>query len=488
MSTLKTDGIRAFAWHFFGRIGAQGIAFIVSIFLARLLEPAEFGLVAMVSVIIAIAQVFTNVGLAAALIQRRRVLPVHYSSVFYFNLSIGALLTLLVFLAAPLIADFYDQRQLEPLAQVMSFAFVINAFSTVQNTILRKQLKFKLLTKIRIASGVISGVVGVLLAFWGAGVWSLVAMSLAAGLSYNAIIWFAAQWQPSLQFSLKALMQLWSFGARMFLAVLLDTLFTKLDVIIIGKLFTPATLGFFQRAKGLNEIVTTYSSGSLVAVLFSLLSKVQKNLPRFQNIAVKTFGIVTFVVFLLIGALFVLAEEIIVLLFSAKWLPSVEYFQILVLSGFAVPVGAVLTTVLSSRGNSRAVLRLEIYKKILLAANLYVGFLFGIMGYLYGLVLVSAAGLLIGMQLASREIELSLVQFITPLLAQLAIATAAVVSVVLLLQPLEMPLAISLFAKGGLFAMLYILLSWLFKTESYRFSHEQLAPVIRRRLLNRRSG
>ena len=136
MSTLKADGIRAFTWHFFGGIGAQGIAFIVSIFLARLLEPAEFGLVAMVSVIIAIAQVFTNVGLAAALIQRRRVLPVHYSSVFYFNLSIGALLTLLVFLAAPLIADFYDQRQLEPLAQVMSLAFVINAFSTVQNTIL----------------------------------------------------------------------------------------------------------------------------------------------------------------------------------------------------------------------------------------------------------------------------------------------------------------------------------------------------------------
>lgn len=485
MSTLKAEGIRAFIWLFFGRMGAQGIAFVASLFLARLLEPSEFGLIAMVSVIIAIAQVFTNVGLAAALIQRKRVLPVHYSSVFYFNILIGTLLCLIIFFSASLIAGFYNNQQLVPLVQVMSLSFIINAFGTVQNTKLRRELKFPLLTRIRISSGIISGVIGVVMALYGAGVWSLVAMTLSAGVSYNVILWVASEWRPSLLFSLKALMQLWGFGARMFLAVLLDTIFTRLDIIIIGKLFAPATLGFFQRAKSLNEMATVYPMSSLVQVLFSVLSKVQKNLARFQNIIVKLLGIITFLVFMLLGCLYLLSEELIVLLFSEKWLPSVEYFQILVLSGFAYPLGALLVTVLSSRGNSKAVLRLEIYKKGLIAANLYIGFLFGIKGYLYGLVLVSSVGLVISILIASREIKLPPYLFFKPLMIQMTISIVAVFTITLLMRSVGMPYAVSLIVKGLLFTSLYILLSWLFKTDSYRYSYEQLAPIIKRKLFNK---
>lgn len=485
MRTLKAEGIRSFTWLFLGTMGAQGIAFVASLFLARLLEPAEFGLVAMVSVIIAIAHVFTNVGLVAALIQRKRVLPVHYSSVFYFNLLVGALLTLLVFFSAPLIADFYDNQQLVPLAQVLSLSFIINAFGTVQNTKLRRELKFPLLTRIRLASGLISGVVGVAMAFYGAGVWSLVAMSLSAGVSYNVILWFVSKWTPSLQFSLKALMQLWGFGARMFLAVLLDTIFTRLDVIIIGKLFAPATLGFFQRAKALNEMATVTLMSSLVQVLFSVLSKIQKDLLQFQNIIVKLLGVITFLVFMLLGCLYLVSEELITLLFSDKWLPSVEYFKILVLSGFAYPLGALLVTVLSSRGNSKAVLRLEIYKKVLIAANLYIGFQFGIKGYLYGLVLAQSAGLVVSIVIASKEIRLSPYHFFKPLFIQMAISVAAVIIVMLLLRPFEIPSATALIVKGLFFTSLYILSSWLFKTSSYRYSYEQLTPVIKRMLINR---
>ena len=486
MSTLKSQGISAFLWHFFGRMGVQGIAFIVSIFLARLLEPAEFGLVAMVSVVIAIAQVFTNVGLVAALIQRKRVLPVHYSSVFYFNICVAILLSLLVFSSAPAIARFYNNEQLIPLTQVMSFLFVVNSLSTVQNTIMRRELKFKLLTKIRLLAGVVGGIIGVTLAFNDAGVWSLVAMTMSTGISYNLLIWFASKWTPSLLFSLKALMQLWGFGARMFLAVLLDTIFTRLDVIIIGRLFTPATLGFFQRAKSLNEMATVYPSGSLVQVLFSVLSKVQKNVVKFQNIVIKTLGVISFSVFLLVGGLYLVSEELIILLFSEKWIPSVEYFKILVLGGFVFPVGALLTTVLSSRGNSKAVLRLEIYKKILLAVNLYVGFLFGIKGYLYGLVVASTIGLAIAILIASREAGFRPSDFFKPLISQLTISVAAVFGVLMLLQSVDASILFALIFKGGLFMFFYISLSWLFKTSSYRYSYEQLAPVIKRKLAGSR--
>lgn len=484
MSTLKSQGISAFIWHFSGKLGAQGIAFIVSIFLARLLEPAEFGLVAMVSVIIGMAQIFTNIGLGGALIQRKRVLPVHYSSVFYFNISIAALLSLLTFFSAQLIADFYNNDQLVTLTHVMSISFLITAFSSVQSTKLRREMKFPLLTKIRITSGLISGIIGVVLAIYGAGVWSLVALSLSSGIIYNILIWITSKWAPSLLFSFKALMQLWGFGSRMFIAVLLDTFISRLDILFIGKMYAPATLGFYQRARALNTMVVQYSSGTLIPVLFPALSKVQNELPQFQNIIVKTFGIVNFVVFLLLGGLYLVSEELIVLLFTEKWLPSVEYLKILLMSGFGIPVGAVLITVLSSRGNSKAFLRLEIYKKSLFAANLSIIFLIGIEGYLYGLVLVSAISLCMDILFASREIKLPMRIFFKPVITQLIVSVTVVMCIVVIQQSMVMPDIVALLFKGSLFVFLYLLLSRLFQTSSYRYSYEQLAPVIKRKFFH----
>jgi len=380
------------------------MGFVVSIFLERLLEPSDFGLVAMVMVIIGVAEIFSDVGLGTALIQRRRVLPIHYASVFYFNITAGALLTVLTFVSAPLIANFYNSPELIPLAQVISFSFVIGAFSAVQSTKLRKELKYALLTKVSFVASLLSGIVGVSLAFYGAGVWSLVAQALTQGVIYNILIWSVSHWKPKLQFSFRALKQLWAFGFRMFLSGLLDTVFTRLDTIIIGKLFAPATLGFFNRAKSLDQMVIAYSSGSLMSVLFPLLTKVQRDLARFQNIIKKSLGIIVFVTFFLLGGLYLTSYELVIMLFGEKWLPTVGYFQILVLSGFAYPVSALLVNVLSSRGNSKAFLRLEIYKKIVTAINLAVAFHWGIEGYLYGLILQSGIAVYLNVLFVSHEI------------------------------------------------------------------------------------
>lgn len=481
MSSLKSEGIRAFIWHFFGKLGAQGIAFIVAIFLARLLEPAEFGLVAMVSVIIGMAQIFTDIGLGGSLIQRRRVLSIHYSSVFYFNISIAAFLTLLTFFSASLISDFYNNEQLVALAQVMSFSFIITAFSSVQSAKLRKELNFSLLTKIRISSGLISGIIGILLAVYGAGVWSLVAMSLSSGISYNILIWYASKWTPSLRFSFKALRQLWGFGSRIFIAVVLDTFVARLDLLIIGKLYSPAILGFFQRGKALTTIVVQYSSGTLIPILFPTLSKMQNDLPQFQNVIVKLFGVVVFVVFLLLGGLYLVSEELIILLFTEKWLPSAEYLKILLLSGFEIPVGAVLITVLSGRGNSKAFLRLEIYKKIIFVLNLSLIFFIGINGYLYGLILVAGFALSFNVYFASREIKLPVPVFIKPFIAQMVISVFAVICLILIFEHVELPNAVLLLLKGLLFVLLYVFLSWLLKTDSYRYCYALVTPLIKKR-------
>ena len=258
MDNLKSKGMSAFLWDFVGKFARHATGFIVTIFLARLLEPSEFGLIAMVMVIVSIAFIFTDVGLGSALIQRRRVLPVHYASVFYFNIFIGSILTLITFFSATLISDFYDNQQLIPIIQTMAPLFFINAFSSVQINKLRRELNYAALAKAEVSAAVLSGVTGIALAFYGAGVWSLVAQALSRGVFYNIFVWNASRWVPSLFFSFKALRQLWGFGFRMFLSGLLEVIFRRLDIIIIGNLFAPAVFGFYDKAKRLNVIIINY--------------------------------------------------------------------------------------------------------------------------------------------------------------------------------------------------------------------------------------
>ncbi len=474
---LKAQGITAFIWDFTGKIAMQGTGFIISIFLARLLEPSDFGLIAMIMVILGIAGIFSDIGLSGALVQRRRVLPIHYTSVFYFNISVAFILSVLTFFSAPLIADFYDNQELVLLTQVVSVSFILGAVNSVHIAQFRKNLNFKVLTQIIFTSSLLSGIVGVFLAFKGAGVWSLVVQQLLSGVLSVFLVWHFSKWRPSLMFSFKALVQLWGFGFRMFLSGLLDTIFTRLDFIIIGKLFSPSILGFFQRAKALDLLVISYASGSLMSVLFPVLSKVKNDLPRFQNIIMKSLGIICFITFFLLGILFLVSEELIVMLFTEKWLPSVGFFKILVLSGFAYPISALLVNVLSSRGNSKAFLRLEIYKKVVFGINLYIGFLWGIEGYLYGLILASLLAVYFNIVFASKEIKISQLDFIKPILIQAFISILCTMIVWYISIDLDYINIIKFLIKGIEFTLLYIILNYLFKIKSYLYFVEQFNPI-----------
>lgn len=482
MDNLKDKAKIAFIWDFFGKFARNGMGFVVSIFLARLLEPAEFGLIAMVMVIIGLAQIFTDVGLGGALVQRRRVLPVHYNSVFYFNISIASILTAITYFSASSIADFYNTVELIPLAEAMSFAFLVGAFTSVQNVKLRKELNYALMTKISLISGFISGVIGVSLAFYGAGVWSLVVQTLSQGIIYNILIWNKAQWKPSLQFSFKALYQLWGYGFRIFLTSLMDNVFTRLDIMFIGKFFDAASLGFYQRAKSLNIFVIKYASDSLMSILFPMLSKVQNNLLRFQNIVIKTYGIISFVTFLLLGGLYLVADELIVLLFGEKWLPSVHFFMILALSGFVRPIGAVLMNILMSRGRSEIVLRMAIYKITIALLNFVVLYMWGIDAFLYGLIVVGLWDLFLNIFFASREINLPFMTFGKPFVVQAAVTTLAVIVTQVITWNLNHIDIVMLIIEGSLFTFMYILLNYVFRTSSYNYFLEQIMPMVRKRI------
>ena len=480
MDNLKEKAKLAFIWDFFGKIARNGMGFIISIFLARLLEPSDFGLIAMVMVIIMVARIFTDIGLGGALVQRRRVLPIHYNSVFYFNIFIASVLTAITYFSASTIADFYNNAELIPLAEVLSFLFIINAFPSVQNVKLKKELNYKLPYKISLTSAFISGIVGVSLAFYGAGVWSLVVQNLLGGILYNILIWSTAHWKPSLQFSFKALFQLWGFGFRLFLTGLIDKVFTHLDYIIIGKLFDAASLGFYQRAKSLNNFAIRYSSESLMSILFPVLSKVQNNLPRFQQIVIKGYGLINFFAFLLLGGLYIISEELIVLFFGDKWLPSVYIFKILVLSGFVRPVGALLMNILMSRGKSKIILRMAIYKVVIALLNFVVLYIWGMDAFLYGLIIVGLWDLFLNIIFASREIKLTFMTFAKPFIVQASIGISAVVLTSLITENLNQIDIIMLMIKGSIFTFVYILINYLMRTSSFNYVLEQIIPMVKK--------
>lgn len=486
MSSLKKQGFKAFIWDFFGKITTHGMSFIVSIFLTRLLEPSDFGLIAMAMVVIGIASIFTDIGLGGALIQRKNVNSIHFSSVFYFNIFIGLILTIITYFFSSEISKFYNNSQITFLIKILSILFILNSFSSIQEVILRKELKFDILTKINLISAFISGIIGIILAFLGAGLWSLVTQVLTQRILYTIFIWSANNWRPKLEFSWKALRQLWGYGFRMFLSGLLDKIYSQIDTIIIGKQFQPAILGYFNRAKSLNKMIITYSSSSLVSVLFPILSKVQNDLPRFINIVIKSFGIINFITFMLIGGMYVISHEIILLLYGEKWLQSVYYFKLLILSGFAYPISALLVNVLSSRGNSKAFLRLEIYKKLIGTISLIVLCYYGIKMFLYALIIQEFInGYILNIFYVAKEISISPFKFYKMIFTQIVIAIISVILTLLIFKNIELSVIILLIAKGILFIILYIVLNYLFKALSYIYFMEQFNPILQKILLRK---
>ncbi|MCG7644904.1 lipopolysaccharide biosynthesis protein [Alteromonas sp. Cnat3-28] len=478
MSNLKKQGLRALIWDLVGKLSSQGVSFIVTIVLARLLDPSDFGLIAMIMVVVGMAQVFTDIGLGGALIQKNDVSQTHYSSVFFFNLSVASLLSLLMFIFAENIATFYNLEQLLTLIKVVCVIFIFNALGSVQIARLRKQLNYALIAKAGVISSVFSGFVGIAMATYEFGVWSLVAQILSQSLLNSMLLWLFSRWRPAYSFSIQSLKELWTFGFRMFLSGLLDAIYSRLDYLIIGKIFPPVTLGYFQRAKQFNSLIIQYTSGSLMSVLFPVLSQIKNNLPRFQVVILNALHVLSFVTFLLLGGLYLLAEEVVLFLFTEKWLPTVHYMKLLLLSGFGYPLGALLVNILSSRGNSKAFLKLELIKKAVHTINFINAIYFGLNSYLYGLVITTIIGISLNVTFAAREIQLPSLSFFKPIIVQMAVCCVGVTATLFVNDFVAKGYLIAFFLKGFTFFILFLGLNFIFRTKSYEVICEKVSTII----------
>jgi teichuronic acid exporter len=387
--SLKRTAFSAATWSFLDTFGVQGIQFVVGIVLARLLAPEDFGLIAMLAVFIAIAQVFVDSGLSSALIQKQEVTAEDENTMFYVNIAVALAAYGLLWLAAPYVAQFYKQPVLKTLLRVLSLVIIIKSFAIIQTTFLRKRLDFRSLFFRSLLSFPVSGAVGIIMAYRGFGVWSLVAQQLVASVVSVICYWVQGHWWPRLIFSIQSFKRLTGYGSRQLAAGLLDTLFQNIYQIVIGRLFSAAPLGYYARAVSLQRLATNNLSTIVSRVAFPLFCTVHQDANRLREAASRTLAMLAMIMFPIMVGLMVVATPLVTVLLSAKWLPCVPYFRLLCIIGILYPLHVVNVNVLRARGEMGIYLRLEFLKKSLIIVAILLTYRWGIMVMVCGQVVQS---------------------------------------------------------------------------------------------------
>lgn len=362
--SLKSSVISSLLWKFLERIGTQGVQFVVAIVLARLLSPADFGLIALVTVFVTIANVFVQSGLNTALIQKKNADNLDFSTVFYSCLALAVVLYLGLFFGAPLIAKFYNnQVELIPVIRVLGVILPLGALNSIQEAYVARNMMFKKLFYRSIGAIIPAGIIGVVCAYLGFGIWSLVAQQLSNALLICVIMWFTVKWRPSLSFSFERWKGLFSFGWKLLCSALLDTFYRNIRDLVIGKLFTPADLGFYNRGDQFPKIIIANINSSIQSVLLPSLSTVQDDRARLKSLARRSIKTSSFLILPMMTGLAAVAKPLTLVVLGEKWLPAVPFIQICCFSYAFWPIHTTNLSAINAVGRSDVFLKLEIIKK-----------------------------------------------------------------------------------------------------------------------------
>jgi len=385
---LKKQAVSGVIWTFLQQFSIQLINFVVQIILARLLMPEAFGLIAMLSVFISLGQMLMDSGMTSSLIRTKTPDQLDYSTVFVTNLVVSIAVYALVYFSAPLIGKFYNQEILIAILRVYAISFVIRSFVAVHVAKLTKEMNFKLQMKLQVPSTIIGAVVGVCLAYLGYGVWSLVWLNLTQTIVFTLQNWMFIKWKPSFIFNKRRFQYHFNFGYKMTFSGVLDTVYNDAYNIVIGKMFSPATVGFYSQAENLRLFPVKQLSTVMNKVTYPLFSSL-KNDDQLKSAYRLSMRLILFAVVPLMLLLIVIAEDLFLLLLGDKWLPSVPYFQILAIASIFRPIGVYNLNILKVKGKSDMFLKLEIIKKIVGVIAIAVTLPFGILPLVYSLTVTS---------------------------------------------------------------------------------------------------
>ena len=384
MSSLRQKVIQGIIWRMLEQFGAQLITFVVSIVLARILGPEEFGTVALLTIFISLSQCLVNSGFGVALIQKKDADDLDFNSVFYFSLAISVVLYGVLWLGAPIIATFYGKPILTVVLRVAAMKLFLDGINGVQNAVLAREMLFKLSFRITLSGTIASGIVGIWMAYAGYGLWALVWSSLISGFVAMGIRWFLIGWRPGLEFSWQRLKGLFHFGSKMLASGLLDTFFNQIYGLLIGKLYSPSDLAYFNRGENLPQMVMNSIQGSIGSVVFPALSKMQDDPGKIKMAMRKVLQMSSFFVFPMMFGLAAVAKPIVLLLLTEKWLPAVPYMQLACISYAFWPMHVANLQAVQALGRSDIFLKLEIIKKIAIVLVLAATFRDGVLAMAIG--------------------------------------------------------------------------------------------------------
>jgi teichuronic acid exporter len=401
---LKEKSISGFIWSFINTGGTQLLGVTVGIVLARLLEPSDFGNIALVLFFTNLANVFVDSGFSHALIREQDTSQDDYSSVFYFGLFVSLICAVLLYVYASNIAQLYNKPILSKVSKVLALSPIIHAFMSVNSTIVTKNLNFKLKTKLSLPSIIIASIIAIIMAFNDYGIWSLVVMQLINPFILMVLLWVYVSWRPKLKFSINSIKKYLSFGIKLSISNYINVFYKSVYVIVIGKSYSSSQVGFFTRADSLKNLPTITLDKIIQRVSYPLLSKI-KDSP--STLLVYNIKIIKFTALIVVPVMFGMAavsEPLIVTLVGEKWLPATEFLTYLCGVGVFYPFHSANMNVIKVHGNMNLFLKLDIFKILLLLPVLYIGATAGITEMLIGMIIHSIVIFLISGYVASKII------------------------------------------------------------------------------------
>jgi len=420
--TLKQRTVSGLLWSFIDSIAGQGITFIVGIILARILSPKEFGLIGMLTIFIAISQSFIDSGFRQALIRKQNCSQADYSTVFYFNIIIGALFYILLFSCATSIGNFFNEPILKSLIRVLGIGLIINSFTIIQSTLLTKRIDFKLQAKISVIASFSSGIISIYMAYIGLGVWSLVALTVVKYAVSSLLLWSWGNWKPIWYFSKKSFKELFSFGSKLLVSGLIDTIYRNIYYLVIGKYFSAAELGYYTRADQFQSLPSSNLQSIISRVSYPVLATMQNDLPKLRSTYKKIITSTMLITFVLMFGMAAIAKPLVLTLIGSKWEPSVIYLQMLCFVGMFYPLHALNLNMLQVLGRSDLFLRLEIIKKVLAVPIIIIGVFWGVKAMILGMMFLTLIAYFINSYWSGRLVGYSFLEQIIDILPSFLLA------------------------------------------------------------------
>jgi O-antigen/teichoic acid export membrane protein len=467
-------------WRLFERVGAQGVSLIVSIILARLLLPNDYGAIALVTVFTNFAMIFVVYGFGSALVQKKDSDIVDFSTIFYFNLAISVILYFILFFSGPYIEAFYSFDGLSSIVRIMSLSIVISGINNVQQSYVSKTMQYKLFFYSTLVGTIISAVVGIYMAYAGLGVWALVTQNLLNQLIGMIVLWFTVKWRPKAVFSLSSLKTLYKFGWKIMVVGLFDTVYNELSSLIIGKLYTSEDLAYYSKGQQLPRLIVTNINSSVDLVLFSAMSKVQEEKDRVKRLTQRSIRTGAYVIAPIMMGLAICAEPVIKLLLTEKWLFSVPFLQICCLTYFFIPINTANLQAIKAIGRSDIFLRLGIIKIIISLSIVAVSMWYGV----YAIAISSAITMIVSTFInAYPNKDLIGYDWIEQLkdMSPSIILSLITGTAVYIVHYISLNTVSILILQVFVGILIYIGLSWIFKVESFMYLLNILKELVSKR-------